>query len=608
MCGVSGFFSVSPIQPENEAEKLERMRMALAHRGPDGSGIEKFDHAALIHNRLAIIDLEGGRQPLFGHAGTCISFNGEIYNYRELRERLGTYPFRTHSDTEVIVALYETEGVSGLNHLQGMFAFALWDGQCGILVRDPMGIKPLFYAARKEKLLFASEAKGILAYTGQGRLDHHSLHLLLNFRYLAGESSLFEGISQVPPGGILVWEQGRITRSRLHTSITCIPRPIEEAIPNAVENHLVSDVPLGCYLSGGIDSALVAKLTSKRIPLDSFTLEVGDDPCEADYAAETAHWLGIPNYQQSFHLDDPVGFHRDLVRHLEVPKVNALQSAMLAEFTAKRVKVTLSGLGSDELFYGYNAHRILWITQRLKHVLLPGTTNSLLASILKPLIRGKKWNEPHRMLEMLHAMPDWAKVYGILRNVWDAPELRHQIYAERMLDHNLPDAFDWLRERFPKNKDLVTAAAIFELENKLVNDLLWQEDRVSMRVGLEVRVPFLDQELVHSTLLHSRSELMPWGKKKQFLKRYAKSVLPKDILRRPKSGFQLDIVTASQGILKPVFDEYLSEERIKHHGFFNPVFIDKVRKSVPRKGLRWHYFMLYLMAQTHIFVEEFNAE
>jgi asparagine synthase (glutamine-hydrolysing) len=607
MCGISGFFSVPTIQPKNEAERLEQMRAALTHRGPDGSGIELFDQAALVHNRLAIIDLEGGRQPFFGHAGTCISFNGEIYNYRELRTRMGTYPFQTQSDTEVIVALYETEGISGFNRLRGMFAFALWDGRRGFLVRDPMGIKPLFYSENENKLLFASEAKGILAYTKRAGIDEQALHLLLNFRYVTGESSLFKGIHQVSPGSMLIWDQGNITRSRLTSADEAPPAPIHEAIPNAVASHLVADVPLGCYLSGGIDSALVAKLASRHIPLTSFTLEVGDDPCEADHAEETAAWLGIPNYRYPFHLDDPVGFHRRLAYHLETPKVNALQGALLAEFTAQRVKVALSGLGGDEIFYGYNAHHILWMMQRFHQGFFAGTSNRLLISTLQPFIRNKGWSEPQRLLEMLKALPNWSRVYGILRNVWDAPELRQKIYGERMHDCHLPNAFDWLQQRFPKDQDAVAAASTFELENKLVNDLLWQEDRVSMRVGLEVRVPFLDQNLVRSVRSKPRSELMPWGKKKYLLKRYAEKQLPQKLLRRPKSGFQLDIVTAAQGILKPVFDEYLSDERINHHRFFNPLFIRTIRTNAPHKGLRWHYFLLYLMAQTHILVEEYHA-
>ncbi len=611
MCGLSGFFSATPLDPSLEAARLERMRIALAHRGPDGHGVEVFHRAALIHNRLSIIDLDTGHQPLFGAAGTCIVFNGEIYNYRELRARLQDYPFRTRSDTEVIVALYETEGLAGFRHLRGMYAFALWDGQSGILVRDPMGIKPLFYAVQGDRLVFGSEAKAILAYDNntRPRLDLATLHLLLNFRYVVGDRCLFSGIVQVPPATVLVWTPERLEHLPLAPSDSgaAVPDNVASALQGAVQSHLVADVPLGCYLSGGIDSALVACHASRYTAVEGFTLEVGDDPREADYAAETARWLNIPDHRQAFHIADPVALHRSLVWHLETPKVNALQGAMLAEFTARRVKVALSGLGGDELFYGYNAHRILWLAQQARRW-LPGASNRWLAAGLRPLTGGEAWSEPRRALEMLAALPDWGRVYGILRNVWDSPALRRLIYGERLLDAALPEAFAWLAGHFPDVPDAAAAMARFEFRHKLVNDLLWQEDRVSMRVGLEVRVPFLDGELTRCVQRLPRSVLMPGGRKKYLLKQQAREELPEFILRRPKSGFQLNIAAAATGVLKPVFDEYLSEERLHHHRLFNPDFVRSVRAQPVRNGLRWHYFLLYLMAQCHLLQEVFHVD
>lgn len=611
MCGIGGVFSTQPVDATAGAEMLARMQTALAHRGPDGSGSALFGHAALVHTRLAIIDLEGGHQPLYSPSGkTCIVFNGEIYNYSELRARLPDYPFRTRSDTEVIVALYETEGVEGWRRLRGMFAFALWDKPAGtgFLARDPLGIKPLFYREESGILSFASEAKGILASRGETTLDLSALHRLLNFRYVSGEDSLFSGIRQLAPGNVLSWGSGNSSLRLLEPLAEGGPASLADAMGTAVQRHLVADVPIGCFLSGGIDSALVARLATPHTSLTSYTLAVGDDPLEADNAAATAAWLGIPNHCRAFALDDPLSAHRAMVYHLETPKVNALQGMMLAEFTAGYVKVALSGLGSDELFYGYNAHRIMWLMQQATR-LLPARANRLAASALNGILAKKiAWSEPERALAMLAAAPGWARVYGILRNVWDTPRLRRIVYGERLLDANLPDCFDWLETRFPAGTDAAQAMAEFELENKMVNDLLWQEDRMSMRVGLETRVPLLDWDLVHHARSHSRSELMPYGKKKHALKHYARSVLPASILQRRKSGFQIDIVSAAQTLLKPVFDEYLSEQKITRHRLFNSAFVRTVRAQPPRKGLRWHYFLLYLMAQTHIFLETFHAD
>lgn len=586
------------------------MADALVHRGPDGCGIAHFSQATLIHNRLAIIDLQTGQQPLYGASqASCLVFNGEIYNYRELRESLSGYPFRTRSDSEVIVALYETEGVAGWRRLRGMYAFAVWDerSQQGFLVRDPVGIKPLFLAEKDGRLVFASEAKGILAYGLGAELELDALHQLLNFRYVTGDASLFRGIRQLPPGMMLTWRHGE------YRMAPCLPEDedgdatLEDLLAQSVRRHLASDVPVGCFLSGGIDSALIARLASRDTALSSYTLEVGDDPMEADNAGATAAWLNIPNQRQPFRLDDPLATHQAMVRHLETPKVNALQGMILAEFTASHVKVTLSGLGGDELFYGYNAHRIMWLAQQAATFLpVPVTRN--LANLLMPLAGGGVWNERQRALQMLAQLPKMSSVYGILRNVWDAPEHRSLIYGERMLDASLTDSFAWLGERFPREGDAPRSMAGFELSNKLVSDLLWNEDRMSMRVGLESRVPFLDWSLVQYFRRHSRRELMPLGSKKHALKSCARDMLPAEFLRRRKSGFQLDIVAAAQQQLRPVFDEYLSPEKTRRYRLFNQNFIDTVRMAQPSRKLRWHYFMLYLMAQTHIWMEQFDVQ
>jgi asparagine synthase (glutamine-hydrolysing) len=341
--------------------------------------------------------------------------------------------------------------------------------------------------------------------------------------------------------------------------------------------------------------------------LSSYTLEVGDDPMEADNAGATAAWLGIHNLRQPFRLDDPIGTHQSMLRHLETPKVNALQGMLLAEFTASHVKVALSGLGGDELFYGYNAHRIMWLAQQAS-TFLPAPVTRGLASLLMPLSGAGVWDERQRALQMLAQLPRMSSAYGILRNVWDAPQHRNLIYGERMLDATLSDSFAWLGEQFPQGEDAPRAMAEFELSNKLVNDLLWNEDRMSMRVGLESRVPLLDWSLVQFFRKHSRRELMPWGRKKLALKSCARQMLPAEFLRRRKSGFQLDIVAAAQQQLRPVFDEYLSPEKTRRYRLFNQNFIDSVKKAEPAGKLRWHYFMLYLMAQTHLWMEQFNVQ
>ncbi len=573
-------------------------------------------HVALGHRRLAIIDLEKGAQPLTTRDGRAsIIFNGEIYNYRELRQLLvqAGEQFQTHSDTEVILRLYLREGWQGFARLRGMYAFAIWDkeAQRGMLVRDPCGIKPLYLShTQGGELAFGSEAKAILAGGHRAELDPASLHLLMNFRYLPGDRSLFRDIHQLAPGTVLEWRRdGNVS---LHT-----PSPqrlnasesVLETLRDSVRLHLTADVEVGAYLSGGIDSAGIVSLAHSlgHESLRTFTVRVGDDPNEAANAARTAQLFGIENLQG----DTQTSPARDLMRltwHLELPKVNSWQVAELARHAAQHVKVALSGLGGDELFYGYNLHSILHQCTSL-HRYLPrsigkpaGTFGAHTAKKLQPL----PWTEPERVCRMLSSLGDWPRVYALLRNIWDTPDLRERIYGPRMLDVKLPDALGVTRELWPGDTDPVMAANRFEWRHKMVNDLLWQEDRCSMAVGLEVRVPFVDVPLAGAVGALSRQQLMPGGRRKGFMQELLQEVLPSEILRRPKSGFQVDAPTFFQRELGTMADEWLGDERIRHYGLFNPDFVTSIRRHKPHKGLRWHYFILYLMLTTHLWCGVFE--
>ena len=277
MCGISGLFSVARLDPATERVGLDRMQRALQHRGPDGSGMKIFGHAALVHNRLAIIDLKTGEQPLMNPAGDiCIVFNGEIYNYREMKALYSQYPFRTQSDTEVIIAAYAIDGVAGFGKLRGMYAFSIWDERkkTGLLVRDPVGIKPLFYSQNNGRLLFGSEAKVILAQGDTAVLDTGALHHLMNFRYVVGNSSLFQGIRQVPPGTVIAWQQGECIQSTVEQAQIDLPSTLSEVMQLAVERHLVADVPVGAFLSGGLDSSSIVAMAREVNPdIHCFTIE-----------------------------------------------------------------------------------------------------------------------------------------------------------------------------------------------------------------------------------------------------------------------------------------------------------------------------------------------
>ena len=603
MCGLAGYFCVDPGRHGDSV--LESAAASLAHRGPDGRGWVRLGHAGLAHTRLAVIDPAGGVQPMRSVDGLAsIVFNGEIYNYRELRDSLlreGCI-LATHSDTEVVLALYQRGGVAALSQLRGMYAFALWDErqQQGVIARDPIGIKPLFMAREGDGTLrFASEAKAIVAQRpGGAALDAAALHLLLNFRYIAGDSSLFAGISQLPAGTAAIWTRDGSLRTQRLPPPGGESRPLTELLADSVRAHLTSDVPVGVYLSGGIDSATVAALALRagtRLP--AFTLAVGDDPAEARNAASSARLLGLESTVSELLAPRPGELLR-LLWHLEAPKINAFQSSRIAALARTRVKVVLSGLGGDELFYGYNAHRWMHRARQLRPAAVVRRLGQLAMPWLDSLA-GAPYSEGWRAGAVLASAGDWPHVYGLFRNLWDSPRMRRWLYGPRMLDQVLPDAWEWLHAQWPSEPDPLRAMAAFEWQHKMVNDLLWHEDRASMAHGLEVRVPFADARLASGVALLQRDGPAAAELGKRRLRAAAREWLPADIMDRPKSGFQLDAPGLLAGALAGELDEWLSPERVRTLGMFDPKAVAALRALPARGRYRWHYFLLWQMVQVH---------
>lgn len=603
MCGIGGWFSRDP--RHTCPGTLRDLMVALKHRGPDGCATLQLDHTGLAHARLAQIDLASGGQPMWSaDRRAVIVFNGEIFNYRELRARYQAQGavFRTQSDTEVILAAYQAEGTAGFGRLRGMFAFALWDPtrRHALLVRDPLGIKPLFVQqGAAGTLLFASEVKGILALAGESpELDTAALHLLLNFRYVPGEATLFREIRQLAPGECLEW---RVDGSSNSTDLDCdVNSPsgnLEQVLCDSVRAHLIADVPVGCYLSGGIDSGVMAALAhASGNDVPTFTLDVGDDQAEARNAAETARALGLRNEQAGMG-DDEVRRLPHMLWHMETPKVNALQLFRLAELARTRVKTVLSGLGGDELFAGYNAHRILQAYTRLP----TGVLRAVAGGLLRLMPRSVPFGEGERAFEMGAASGDWPRVYALLRNIWDRPELRRWLYGPRLLDATLPDAVQVLRSRWPQRAEPLLAMMGFEWRNKMVNDLLWQEDRASMAVGLEVRVPFVDLA-VHAAAARLGTPRVGKAALREIAARY----LPADVLVRPKSGFQVSAPQFFDTHLRPLAKIWLAPDHVRRFGLFNPDTVASLLRLPVQRRYRWHFFMLYFMIQSHMWVEMFE--
>ena len=381
--------------------------------------------------------------------------------------------------------------------------FALWDASDRGLWRAILWHQAVFSARGRAGLSFAPRPRR-RARAGGARLDAQALHLALNFRYLAGERSMFDDIQQLPPGRC--WGGKKMAPSRVHDIDVPNPNGLAplEALRDSVRLHCTADVEVGCYLSGGVDSASIACLArdAGNPALRSFTVAFGDDPQEAGNAARTAELIGIGNLLSDAELSPEQVLPR-LIRHLEVPKVNAFQVSCLAKHAARHVKVVLSGLGGDELFYGYEAHGILHRAASLHR--LSGGASAWFSRWAVDLFRGVSatpWTEPERAIRMAAAGAHWPRVYGLLRNLWDSVAMRQLVYGPRMLQSDLPDAFDVLESHWPEQADPVRAMTLFEWRTR------WSTICCGKKIGRAWRKVLKSE--CHSWTQDSRRRFSPW--------------------------------------------------------------------------------------------------
>lgn len=612
MCGICGYTG------RRHSGLLDRMMEAIFHRGPDSAGRYEKDGIHLGNRRLKILDLEGGDQPIQNEDRTVsLVYNGEIYNFQELRRSLEEegHVFRTETDTEVIVHLYEQYGLQCTQHLNGMFAFALWDRPRRrlILARDPVGIKPLLYCWTGSELVFASEAKALIRHPSVSpRLDHQALHDLLNIRFVPGPRTLFRGIRQLPPGQLLVLEEGGEPREvRYHswdfpgTSKWSMDEAAEaylETLSTAVDRQMVADVPVGLYLSGGLDSSsILAAASQVREPssLRTYTLGFDEPTDENEEARLVARHFGTEHHEHTLQAR-PLDLFPRVVYHAEMPKVNATQGYYLSRFARQHVKVALSGLGGDELFYGYELYQYLW----------PGAVliDSPLARILRLGAPVADWvaqgfdravglvgENPRRALELTACGDDPLRYYLTLRNGWDLgragpPKIYTDSWREG-LEQDTRDSFEGFFDRrelpFPEQVQWA------EFRAKMVDDFLLNEDRMSMASSLEVRVPMLDLEMIRFafslpySIKHQGRELKP------VMKKALKSRLPERILTKRKWGFTFDPYEQFNKDLRSLCRRELTPEFLDDQGIFHPEFVQNVLEHEPTPKLHWHYFMVW---------------
>jgi asparagine synthase (glutamine-hydrolysing) len=572
MCGIFGVFSKgSTVSPD----LLKRAVLSLAHRGPNDSGTVVVEDGAyqlgLAHTRLAVLDLSPlGHQPMQDPVnGNWIVFNGEIYNFRDLRKELEAagIEFKSHSDTEVILAAYRVWGESCLTRLGGMFAFALWDAtrKCLLLARDPMGIKPLYYYQSGQTFLFASELRTLLQ-TGlvPRKADPAGVLGYLEFGSVYEPWTIVEGVLAVPPGHVLTVENGAVSQREYWNSLQHLQDAPADQLPTilqqAILSHLVSDVPVGVFLSGGIDSsALVAVLSQNGVQANTFSLVFQEEEFnEAQYSRLAARHFKTEHHEIPVSQQDALQVLPEALCAMDQPTIDGINTYLVsAKARAAGIKVALTGLGADEMFAGYSNFRRVpkmeaWSRRfgRLPRV----ARRPLSASVA--LLAGQG-DRGRKLTELTAGHDSTVHPYFLARTLFGSTD-RWELLGGRSAESERA-LESMLRESIARSSalDAVNRVSYLESHWYMRNTLLRDSDFMSMAHGLELRVPFLDRALVEACFRTPGAQKLAGDSPKPLLLRSLGVELPQEIVNRPKRGFTLPFERWLRGEMRPVVEDTL---------------------------------------------------
>jgi asparagine synthase (glutamine-hydrolysing) len=584
MCGIAGVIG--------GGADVRAMTARLRHRGPDDEGF--FDDV-LGFRRLAIIDLQTGAQPMKGCGDHWLVFNGEIYNFRELRARLSSHPFRTRSDSEVILHLYEEKGPDCVRELDGMFAFAIWDakGRTLFAARDRMGKKPFVYRHAGERFQFASE---LAALEGPRRLDPAALDAYLALGYVPAPRTMVEGVMKLPPAHTLTFD-GRDVRVRRYWEprVEVVPGTEDEyaervfhALGRAVRKRLIADVPLGAFLSGGVDSSIVVGLMSQMQAAETFSIAFAEEGFnEIEYAREAARRFRTRHHEFEVRADS-VEVLPLLVERFGEPfgDASCVPTYYVARETARHVKVALSGDGGDELFGGYRRYEAMDRMARLRRWPAPLLAAGAVA------LRPWRTNYGERVRRLLAtARAPMGDLYEGLVTIFTAP-MRRSLGVAAALDGVVSGPFS------ARGGEPGESASYADLLTYLPYDILTKVDIASMANGLEVRCPFLDGEVVDLAMQ------IPWALRrgKRVLKRAFRGLLPKAVLERGKMGFGVPLTAWLRGPLKPMMEDAL--DSLQKRGTFEAAEIRRLA-SEHLSGAADHRDRLWLLLVFELWCRRF---
>jgi asparagine synthase (glutamine-hydrolysing) len=601
MCGIAGLvrFDSQPADPSI----VKRMTDAIAHRGPDGEGFLVSGAVGLGHRRLAIIDLsEAADQPLSNEDHTVhVIYNGEIYNFQEIRAELEArgHRFKSRTDSEVIVHGYEEWGTDCLTRFNGMFAFALWDDRLQRLwlVRDRIGVKPLFYAVSRDAIRFGSEIKAVIADPGVARrLDVDALQQYLAFNYLPAPNTLFRDVRQVEPGHYLLVDRSGTVRDVEYWDVKydegadgtekAYVEELSALLSDSVRLRLISDVPLGVFLSGGVDSSGVAYWMSRHQsqPVRSFSIGFQEDSFnELPYAREVAASVGAEHRERVLGAD--VGtMLPTIVRHAEEPTADSSMLAVyhLAELARRDVTVALSGDGADDILAGYETHQAYYV-----HRAYRALPSMLRRGVIAPLVQrlppsNAKVSTTEKLKRFVaagnqcaeDAHASWRMVFdGVTRRQLLAPLGESATTADPLQAYR--DSFARTNARHPLNRMLYVDTRLY-----LPADMLVKIDRMTMAHGLEAREPYLDYRLVEfAARLPVRFKLKRFTQKKYLLKAALDGRVPSRALYRKKQGFNVPKGNWMRDRLRPFVADMLSPRRIREQGLLDPATVARILES-----------------------------
>lgn len=606
MCGISGIYTFKG-QADQHQKALESATSSLAKRGPDNQSTFIHEKVGLGHARLSIIDTtSGANQPFSDPSGRyTIVFNGEIYNYQELRKGLQQkgYSFRTDSDTEVLLYAFIDQKEKCLDELNGFYGFAVYDQESGdvFIARDRIGIKPLYIFQNEDFFAFGSEMKAITAYPFERKMSQEALMFYLQLCYIPEPYTILERVQKLKAGHYC-WIKNNQVEIKRHYSIPFgsgaisltndtknIEKTFYDMMHEAVEKRLVADVPLGAFLSGGVDSSIIVACARKmKKDLNTFSIGYKDEPIydETEHAELVAKHFGTNHTTFKLSNDDLFGSLETLLSYVDEPFADssALAVNILCEHTRKKATVALSGDGGDELFAGYNKHRAEWLIRNPSLTSFAAQKLGGLSQFM-PQSRSSKWGNKFRQMNKFHEI---GKLNSTDR-YWKLASFAGFEESQNLMRNGLTkEAFDQLRASVItkcNGKDF-NEFLRNDMEIVLVNDMLVKVDRMSMNHSLEVRVPFLDTNIVDFAFQLNAKYKIDGQSQKKILKDAFSHEIPESIFNRQKHGFEVPLLKWFQGPLKEkIASHWLHPDKIEHQGVFNPIevknIIEKVNSNNP---------------------------